>query len=137
MSSLAFAGSSILKQKTPPEFQRKTTVEVPQLSEEAGTYELLRTFIREFQLARATMSWTTGLKLYEKFLVHLQGSHCQAWVDEAAGQAQTVATSDVTLLAIKQELLENEYYDNQMDYIQDLHKPRDMMSGTFIHDKTN
>jgi hypothetical protein len=65
----------------------KTTVKVPQLSEDAGTYELL-TFIREFQLARATMSWTTGPKLYEKFLMHLQGYHCQTWSDEAAGNVQ-------------------------------------------------
>ena len=47
----------------------KTTVEVPQLSEEAGTYELL-TFLREFILARATMSWTTGPKLFEKLPTH-------------------------------------------------------------------
>ncbi len=109
----------------------KTTVEVPQLSENAGTYELL-TFLREFELARATMSWTTGPKLYEKLLMHLQGYHRQTWSDEAAGNAQTVATFDATVLAFKQQLLENEDYDNQMDYIRELRKPRDMKPGTFL-----
>jgi hypothetical protein len=109
----------------------KTSVEVPQLSEQAGTYELL-TFLREFELARATMSWTTGPKLYEKFIMHLQGYHRQTWTDEAAGKAQTVATFDQTILEFKEQLLENKDYDNQMDYIRDLHKPQDMKPGTFL-----
>jgi hypothetical protein len=97
----------------------KTSVEVIQLSEDAGSYELL-TFLREFELARATMSWTTGLKLYKKFIMNLQGHHHQTWTNEATGQAQTVATFDQTILAFKEKLLENEDYDNQMDYIRDL-----------------
>jgi hypothetical protein len=94
----------------------KTTVEVPQLSENAGTYKLL-TFLREFELVRATMSWITGPKLYEKLLMHLQGYHRQTWTDEAAGNTQTVIMFDKTVLAFKQQLLENEDYFNQMDYI--------------------
>jgi hypothetical protein len=78
------------------------------------------------------MSWTTGPKLYEKLLMHLQGYHRQTWTDEAAGNAQTVVTFDKTVLAFKQQLLENEDYDNQMDYIQDLRKPSDMKPGTFL-----
>jgi hypothetical protein len=97
----------------------KTSVEVIQLSEDAGSYELL-TFLREFELARATMSWTTGLKLYRKFIMNLQGHHHQTWTNEATGQAQTVATFDQTILAFKEKLLENKDYDNQMDYIRDL-----------------
>jgi hypothetical protein len=110
----------------------KTTVEVPRLSENAGTYELL-TFIREFQRARSIMSWTTGPRLFEKFEVHLQGFHRQTWSDEAAGHAtQTVATFDETVRAFKSQLLEDEDYDNQLDFIRELKKPRDMKPGTFL-----
>ena len=94
----------------------KTTVEVPRLSEDAGTYELLM-FIREFQRARTIMSWTTGPRLYEKFEMHLLGFHRQIWTDEAAGQPQTVVTFETTISAFKDQLLKNEDYDNQLDYI--------------------
>jgi hypothetical protein len=78
------------------------------------------------------MSWTTGPRLYKKFEVHLQGFHRQTWSDEAVGQSQTVATFDATLLAFKSQLLEDKDYDNQLDYIQELRKPRDMKPGTFL-----
>jgi hypothetical protein len=103
----------------------KTTVEVPRLSEDAGTYELL-TFIREFQRAQAILGWTTGPKLFDKFKMHLQGFHRQTWSDEAHGQAQTVIHFDNTILAFKGQLLAHEVYANQMDFLRDLQKPPDM-----------
>lgn len=109
----------------------KTTVEVPKLSEDAGTYELL-TFVREFKRAREIMSWTTGPKLFEKFEMHLQGFHRQTWSDEAAGQPQTVVGFDATVLAFKEQLLEKEDYEDQLDFIRELRKPRDMKPGTFL-----
>jgi hypothetical protein len=127
MLSRQFIESSILKQEMLAEFQKKLLPpRLPQLAEDTGTYELL-TFIREFQLARATMSWTTGPKLYKKFLMHLQGYHCQMWSDEA------VVTFDKTVLAFfKQQLLENEDYDNQMEFIRDLCKPRETKPVTLL-----
>jgi hypothetical protein len=107
-------------------------VEVPRLSEDAGTYELL-TCLREFQRAQAIMSWTTGPRLYEKFEVHLQGFHRQTWSDEAVGLAQTIATFDTsTVLAFKSQLLKDEDYGNQLDCIRELWKPRNMEPGTFL-----
>jgi hypothetical protein len=63
------------------------------------------------------MSWTTGPRLYEKFEVHLQGFYRQIWSNETAGKGQTVATFDDTVLAFKSQLLKDEDYDNQLDYI--------------------
>jgi hypothetical protein len=47
----------------------KTPIEVPRLSEDSRTYELLN-FIREFSRAYSIMSWMTGLRLSEKFKMH-------------------------------------------------------------------
>jgi hypothetical protein len=48
----------------------KTSVKVPGLSEDSGTYKL-RTFIREFSRAHSVMSWMMGPRLFEKFEMHL------------------------------------------------------------------
>jgi hypothetical protein len=131
--SQRFIGSNTrhLQQQDVGGVSEKRTVKVPRLSENAGTYELL-TFIREFQQACSIMSWTTGPRLYKKFEVHLQGFHRQTWTDEAAGLAQTVVTFDTTVRAFKSQLLEDEDYDNQLDFIRELKKPRDMKPGTFL-----
>jgi hypothetical protein len=78
------------------------------------------------------MSWTTGPRLYEKFEVHLQGFHRQTWTDEAAGLSQTVVTFDKTVRAFKSQLLEDEDYDNQLDFICELKKRHEMKPGTFL-----
>jgi hypothetical protein len=67
-----------------------------------------------------------------KSLRFLQGFHRQTWSDEAAGQAQTVATFDETIQAFKSQLLEDEDYDNQLDLIRKFKKPHDMKLGTFL-----
>jgi hypothetical protein len=66
------------------------------------------------------MSWTSGPRLYEKFEVR------------AAGLAQTIATSDETIQAFKSQFLEDEDYDNQLDFIRELKNPCNMKPGTFL-----
>jgi hypothetical protein len=51
---------------------------------------------------------------------------------EAGLGAQTVATFDEIIQAFKSQILEDEDYDNQLDFIQELKKPRDMKPGTFL-----
>jgi hypothetical protein len=71
-------------------------------------------------------------KLFEKLEMHLQGFHRQTWRDEAAEQAQTLFMFDATVQAFKGQLLENEDYANQLDFIRDLRKPRYLKPGTFL-----
>jgi hypothetical protein len=112
--------------------KEKTTIEIPRLSSDAGTYELL-TFIGEFNRAREIFNWTTGPKLFHQFGILLEGFHRQTWSEET----QAVGTLTVqhfadALTAFKNQLLDAESYDKQMDSIRRLQKPRDMTPGTFL-----
>jgi hypothetical protein len=110
----------------------KITIEIPILSIDAGTYEFL-TFIREFTRASEILGWTTGPKLCEHFETLLQGYHRQTWSEEAnAVGTQTVQHFAEALTGFKSQLLENEDYDDQMDYIRQSIKPHEMNPGKFL-----
>jgi hypothetical protein len=80
-------------------------------------------FLRKFHHAKDTLHWTTGPILFQKFEILLQGFHRQAWSDEAeAVGTKTVQHFADALTSFKSQLLENEDYDDQMDYIQQLKK---------------
>ncbi len=78
------------------------------------------------------MSWTTGLKLYQKFPMHLTGYHLDMWEQLAAEQAATVDGFNETLQTFKTELLQGYMYEDQMDYLRSLKKPGKMEPSQFL-----
>ena len=112
--------------------QEKTTIEIPRLSLDTGTYELL-TFIREFNRAMEIFNWTMGPKRFHQFGILLERFHHQMWSEEtkAVGMLTVQHFADA-LMAFKSHLLDAEGYDIQMDSIRRLQKPRDMTPGTFL-----
>jgi hypothetical protein len=106
------------------------------LSSDAGTYELL-TFLREFQRAKEILLWTTSPILFQKFKTLRQGFHhqkhgLQKLKQLVCKQCNTTLLADA-LTGFKNSILGNEdYYDDQMDYIQQINKPQEMKPGAFL-----
>ena len=58
---------------------RETTEErVPRLDDDATPNHILH-FLSAFHRARASMQWTTGPRLFQKFCVHLDDDHLDTW----------------------------------------------------------
>ena len=88
----------------------KTTLEVPKLRVDATQTEFLN-FIIEFSDARTTMGWTTGPKLFSKFVVHLEGDDKTVWSELSLGINQTVVNFDSTLKEfIESKFLPDDYH---------------------------
>ena len=63
---------------------------VPILPDDATAHRIV-TFLAAFNQARRHMQWTTGPKLFQRFELHLQGTHLLTWQDQTFGANQTVA----------------------------------------------
>jgi hypothetical protein len=111
---------------------RETTEErVPKLAEDASPYEILR-FLSAFNRTKINLSWTTGPKLFQKFPMHLEGYHYDAWELITDGVNPTVALFTTSIEEFKNELLEGYTYEDQMDYLRDLKKPGKLEPSTFL-----
>ena len=78
---------------------------VPLLLDDATLYLILK-FFSTFAHARATLQWTTGAKLFQKFRIHLSEMHLQTWQIETNGMNQNVNNFNTALAAFKSTLLQ-------------------------------
>ena len=106
------------------------SVEVPKLSEGYTKYELLN-FVREFREAATTMGWTNGPTLYQKFLLHLTGINRSDWNTIIDGGPRTVNSFNENLGEFVSKSFTGQDYNDQMDYLRALRKPKDMDPATF------
>ena len=63
------------------------------------------------------MQWTTGPKLFQRFELHLQGTHLLTWQTQTFGANQTVAIFNGHLEVFKDSLLAGYNYEEQKDYL--------------------
>jgi len=77
-----------------------TKEKVPVLSKDAALYEILR-FVSAFDRAQRDLAWMTGLKLYQKFPMHLCGYHSAVWDVLTEDDAHNVKNFDEALSSFK------------------------------------
>ena len=106
------------------------TVEVPKLSENYTKYELLN-FVREFREASNVMNWTTGPALYQKFAMHLTGINRTDWNTMTHGGQRTVQSFRDNISEFIAKSFTGQDYNDQMDYLRALRKPKEMDPVTF------
>lgn len=70
---------------------------IPKIGDETTVRQLL-SFLTTFGQARATLSWTTGAKLFHKFRMHLSGIQLTNWEDAIDGMNQNVNNFDAALI---------------------------------------
>jgi hypothetical protein len=104
---------------------------VPKLSDEATPYQILR-FFTSFNQVRRHMNWTTGPRLYQRFHVHLEGTHLVTWEDQVNEVNQTVQTFDQEYIQFKANLLAGYKYYDQMDYLRQVKKTKDQTPKEFL-----
>lgn len=104
---------------------------VPKLTDDATAFQTL-VFFSAFTQARRNMQWTTGPTLFRKFIVHLAGTPLVIWEGLVEDLNQSVNTFNTALQEFKEELLQGYHYEDQMDYIRDLKKPRDETPSQFL-----
>ena len=112
--------------------REETEQRVPTLPITATAYQKLM-FFEAFSRARLIMGWTTGPKLYSKFVMHLSLVHLRTWTTTVGNHNQTVANFDVDLQAFKSTLLTGYRYHNQMDYLREVKKPRESSPIDFLN----
>ena len=83
-------------------------------------------FLTAFAQARISLHWTTGPKLFQKFRSQLSGVPLEVWLDAIDGLNQTVANFDAALITFKNNSLAGYNYNDQMDYIRSIRKPREV-----------
>jgi hypothetical protein len=76
--------------------EEKTIIEIAKLSDSYTPYEFL-VFYREFNNARPILDWTTGLKLFTKFPIHLTGHAADTWCELTEEEPTTVNSFDSCL----------------------------------------
>lgn len=119
--------STTLPDGSSEEFQER----IPKLTDDASAYYILR-FFNQFQHCRSIMSWTTGPRLYAKFIIHLSDMHRMNWESQIVGQAETVATFDAQIQLFKSSLLLGYSYHDQMAYLRSVRKPVELTPTQFL-----
>ena len=103
---------------------------VPILPDDATAHRIV-TFLAAFNQARRHMQWTTGPKLFQRFELHLQGTHLLTWQDQTFGANQTVAIFNGHLELFKDSLLAGYDYEEQKDYLRSIRKTADQTPSQF------
>jgi hypothetical protein len=105
--------------------------QVPKLTDSATPYHILR-FFSSFTQVRRHMQWTTGPRLFQRFHMHLEGTHLTTWEDQINGLAETVANFDAQFIAFKGTLLQGYKYLDQMDYLRTVKKTKDQTPKDYL-----
>ena len=105
--------------------------ELPKLPEDATSYQIIN-FIRLFRQAAKKLQWTTGPKLFKKFILHLEGDHMDTWLSNIEGVDEEVDEFWSAISEFKQEHFEDEAYENQKDFLRTIKKTRDLDPRQFL-----
>jgi hypothetical protein len=109
----------------------QTELRVPKLKDESTTYQIIE-FFAYFCECRCHMHWTTGPKLFQKFLSQLEGDHSTSWTVQVAGIGETVVNFDAQHDVFKTGLLSGCQYHDQMDFLRTLRKSVDQTPTQFL-----
>ena len=104
---------------------------VPVLQDDSTAYQTLE-FFAAFEKCRRHMEWNTGPRHYQRFGLHLTGSHLTNWEAQIDGADETVDEFDEQLGAFKLTLLQGYKYGDQMDALREMKKPRDQTPSQFL-----
>ena len=73
------------------------------------------------------MQWNTGPKLFQRFIMHLEGVHLTTWEAQIDGVNETVVNFNAQFTDFKRGLLEGYKYLDQMDYLKELKKGKEQI----------
>jgi hypothetical protein len=105
--------------------------QIPKLTDRSTPHQILRFFVT-FDQVRKHMQWTTGPRLYQRFHMHLDGTHLIAWEEQVSGVNETVNSFNLQSAAFKVSLLQGYKYLDQMDYLRTVRKSKEQSPKDFL-----
>jgi hypothetical protein len=104
---------------------------VPILQDDSTAFQVLE-FFAAFAQCRRHMVWIAGPRLFQRFALHLNGTHLINWQIQIDGVDESPDDFDEQLAAFKISLLEGYKYGDQIDALREMKKTRDQTPSQFL-----